>query len=167
MGQTPQATVGKMCEVNKVGSEGDCVGKKTPLKIHAHHYPVVVTYTDAGWTTRPDGTSQSGEQFFIANSQLLQNRESNTSKISWHSSRLKRVARSSSAAETQAAADGYDEAVHTRLCLKEGLFGQLNSQNWQSETKTNSCFFGGGLSSCQRRPSSLFVLLSWSEKNLA
>ena len=37
---------------------------------------------------------------------------------SWHSSRLKRVARSSSAAETQAA-DGDGEAVYIRLCLKE------------------------------------------------
>ena len=40
------------------------------------------------------------------------------SLISWHSSRLKRVARSSSAAETQAAADGDDNAVYIRLCLK-------------------------------------------------
>ena len=106
MGQTPQATVGKICEVNKVGSESDCVGKKTPLKIHAHHYPVVVTYTDAGWTTRPDSTSQGGELLFIANSQLLQNRESNTSKMSWHSS------------ETQEAADGDDEAVYIRFMLE-------------------------------------------------
>ena len=55
------------------------------------------------------------------------------SLISWHSSRSRRVARSSSAAETQAAADGDDEAVHIRLCLKEVLFGQLDLGNWQSE----------------------------------
>ena len=55
------------------------------------------------------------------------------SLISWHSSRLKRVARSPSAAETQAAADGDDEAVYIRLCLKEVLFGHLDLQNWQSE----------------------------------
>ena len=57
------------------------------------------------------------------------------SLISWHSSRLRRVARSSSAAETQAAADGDDEAVFIRLCLKEILFGQLDLQNWQSEAR--------------------------------
>ena len=57
------------------------------------------------------------------------------SLISWHSSRLKRVARSSSAAETQAAADGDDEAVHIRVCLKEVLFGQLDLRNWQSEAR--------------------------------
>ena len=44
------------------------------------------------------------------------------SLISWRSSRLRRVARSSSAAETQAAADGDDEAVYIRLCLEEVLF---------------------------------------------
>ena len=110
------------------------VWARTPLRIHAHHSPVVVTYTDAGWTTRPDGTSQGGQLVFIANFELLQGRESNMSLISWHSSRLKRVARSSSAAETQAA-DGDDEAVYIRLCLKEVLFGQLDLQHWQSEAR--------------------------------
>ena len=57
------------------------------------------------------------------------------SLISWHSSRLRRVARSSSAAETQAAADGDDEAAYVRLCLKEVLCGQLDLQNWQSEAR--------------------------------
>ena len=55
------------------------------------------------------------------------------SLISWHSSRSRRVARSSPAAETQAAADGDDEAVYIRLCLKEVLLGQLDLGNWQSE----------------------------------
>ena len=65
---------------------------------------------------------------FIANSELLQGRESNMSLISWHSSRLRQVARSASAAETQAATDGDDEAVYIRLCLKEVLFGQLDCE---------------------------------------
>ena len=103
MGQTPQATVGTIYEVNKFARKATARAR-TPLKIHAHHSPVVVSYTDAGWTTRPDGTSQGGQLVFIANSELLQGREPNMSLISWHSSRLKRVARSSSAAEDQAAA---------------------------------------------------------------
>ena len=104
-------------------------------QIHAHHSPVVVTYTDAGWTTRPDGISRDGQLVFIANSQSLQGREPNMSLISWHSSHSRRVAKSSSAAETQAAADGDDEAVYIRLCLKEVLFGQLDLRNWQSEAR--------------------------------
>ena len=70
------------------------------------------------------------ELAFIANSELLQGKESNMSLISWHSSRLRR--KSSSAAGAQAAADGDDEAVYIRLCLKEVLFGQLDLQSWQS-----------------------------------
>ena len=70
MGQTPQVTVGTIYEVNKLARK-TTAWAKTPPKIHAHHSPVVVTYTDAGWTTRPDGTSQGGHLVFIANSELL------------------------------------------------------------------------------------------------
>ena len=65
------------------------------------------------------------------------------SLISWHSSRLKRVARLSSAAETQAAS-GDDEVVCIRLCLKEHLFGQLHLQNMANGNTTNSRCSGGG-----------------------
>ena len=58
MGQTPQATVDTICEVNKLARKAT-VWAKMPLKVHAHHSLVVVTYTDAGWTTRPDGISTS------------------------------------------------------------------------------------------------------------
>ena len=126
----------------QVGSESNCVGTDTTQN-PCSSYPVVVTYTDAGWTTRPDGTSQGGQLVFIANSELLQGKESNMSLRSWHSSRLRRVARSSSAAETQGAADGDDEGVYTLWCLKEVLFGQLDLQNWQSEPRQISCCFGG------------------------
>ena len=57
MGLTPQATVDTIYEVNKLARKAT-VWAKMPLKVHVHHSPVVVTYTDAGWTTRPDGTSQ-------------------------------------------------------------------------------------------------------------
>ena len=60
----------------------------------------------------------SSRQNVASNAEFSQGTESNMSLISWHSSRLKRVARSSSAAETQAA-DGDGEAVYIRLCLKE------------------------------------------------
>ena len=56
-GQTPQATVDTICEVNKLARKAT-VRARMPFKVHAHHSLVVVTYTDAGWTTRPDGTSQ-------------------------------------------------------------------------------------------------------------
>ena len=159
MGQTPQATVDAIYDVNKLGRA--TVWARMPLKVYAHHSPVVVTYTDAGWTTRPDGNSQGRQLVFIGNAELLQGKEPNMSLISWHSSRLRRVARSSSAAETQAAADGDDEAVYIRLCLKEVLFGQLDLQKVAIGSEARSCCFGGGLSWCLQRLGSLFVFLSW------
>ena len=70
MGRTPRATVGTIYEVNKLARKATAWAR-TPLKIHAHHSDIVVTYTDAGWTTRPGGTSQGGQLVFIANSELL------------------------------------------------------------------------------------------------
>ena len=105
LGQTPQATVDTIYEVNKLARKAT-VWAKILLKVQPHHSPVVITYTDAGWTNQPDVTSLGEQLVFIANAELLQGKESNMSLISSHSSRLRRVARSSSAAETQAAADG-------------------------------------------------------------
>ena len=57
MGETPHATVDTIYAVNKLARKAT-MWARTPPNVHAHHAPVVVTYTDAGWTTRPDGTSQ-------------------------------------------------------------------------------------------------------------
>ena len=75
----PQWT--RIFEVNKLARKAT-VWANTPLEVHAHHSLVVVTYTDAGWTTRPEGTSQGGQLVFIANAELLQRYESNMSLIS-------------------------------------------------------------------------------------
>ena len=85
------------------------------------------------------------------------------SLISLQSSRLRRVARSSSAAETQAAADGDDEAVYIRLCLKEILFRQ-DLENWESEARQ---ILAASVVDCRGVYDifgSLFVLLSWLDR---
>ena len=98
---------------------------------HVHRDPVIVTWTDAGWTTRPDGTSQGGHVVMMADADLLAGKESHMTLLSWHSGKLSRVARSSSSAETQTAADGDDESVYVRLCMSELLFGEINIKHWQ------------------------------------
>ena len=75
----PQWT--RIYEVNKLARK-PTVKANTPLYVHAHHSLVVVTYTDAGWTTRPEGTSQGGQQVLIANAELSQGKESNMSLTS-------------------------------------------------------------------------------------
>ena len=112
----------------------------TSLEVHAHHSPVVVSYTHAGWTDRPDGTPQGGQLVFIANAELLQGKESNVSLVSWHSSRRNRVEYShlqQKLKQQQTAMMLF--SIH--LCLKEVLFIALS---W-----------------CLRRFGSLFVLLCW------
>ena len=71
MGQTPQTTADTIFEVNKLGRKAT-VWAKMPLKVRANHSLLVVTYTDPGWTTQPDGTSQGGQLVFIATARLLQ-----------------------------------------------------------------------------------------------
>ena len=126
MGQTPQATVDTIYEVNKLARKAT-VCARIPL--------TKSTLTVLLWWSRTpmlggphDQTAlRKGRQpVFIANAELLQGKEPNVCLITKHSSRLRRVGRSSFAAETQAAADGDDEAVYIRLCLKEIPFGQLD-----------------------------------------
>ena len=130
MVQTPQATVGTIYEVNKLARKAT-----TPLKIMLTILLLSLRTQMLDGPLDQMALHKVDRLVFIAISELLQGRESNMSLISWHSSRLRRVARSSSAAETQAAADGDDEAVYIRLCLKEVLFGQLDLRTWQSEAR--------------------------------
>ena len=153
MGQTPKATVYTICEVNKLAGKAT-VWARMPLKVHAHHSLFVVTDTDAGWTTRPDGTSQGRQLVFIANSEWLQGKESNMSLMSWHASGLRGLAGSSSAAETQAAADGDDDDGPHTLVLERNFVWTARFAKLAIGSKTNSCCFGGGLSWCLRRSSS-------------
>ena len=90
----------------------------------------MLTYTDAGWTTRPDGTSQGGQLVFRV---AARQRVKHVSDILAFESiemggKIFVCSRNSSSG-------GDDEAVYIRLCLKEVLFGQLDLRNWQSEAR--------------------------------
>ena len=54
--------------------------------------------------------------------------------ISWHSGKLARVARSSKAAELQAAADAEGELSYIRLSLRELVGETIPLQRWQEAT---------------------------------
>ena len=116
--QTPQATMGTIYEVNKLARKATAWAR-TPLKIHAHHSPVVVTYTDARWTTRPDGTSQKWTVGLHCKLQdAAKQRDKHVSDILAFESietggKIFICSRDSS-------------SDYIRLCLKEVLFGQLD-----------------------------------------
>ena len=66
----------------------------------------------------------------IADASFLQGEVSPLTPISWHSGKLKRVARSSSASEVQAAADAEEECTYVRLLMSETLGGRFPLRQW-------------------------------------
>ena len=113
--EAPKATVDTLFEANKLAWRA-VRWANAPLRVRSHRAPVAVIWTDAGWTTRPDGTSQGGHLVFIADVELLQGRESNMTLVSRHSGKPGRAAQSSSSAETQG------EIAFVLLVFLAGLF---------------------------------------------
>ena len=68
----------------------------------------LVSAFDASFGCRPDGTSQGGYLVMLAPKRILETEEDSYHILDWHSQKLPRVARSSLAAEAQAAACAAD-----------------------------------------------------------
>ena len=73
----------------------------------------VTVHTDASFNNHDNGGSQGGQIVFISDSQ------NNCCPISWRSNRVRRVARSTLAAETFSFADGMDTAQYVRQLAEE------------------------------------------------
>lgn len=82
-----------------------------------------MTYTDAAWGCRRDGSSQGVYLCFMTDAEFIHGTEGPASPISWNSGKLPRVARSSLAAEIQAATDAQEESEFARLVMADLLFG--------------------------------------------
>ena len=91
----------------------------------------VVGWSDASWACRREGSSQGGHVVGITNTGFLDQAECKVSVISWHSGRLARVARSSTAAELQAAADAEGELTYIRLPFWEIFGGAAPLKKWK------------------------------------
>ena len=70
--------------------------------------PVVVTFTDASWASRTDGSSQGGQITVLMEHSAIEGGQGKFSVLAWSSRRLKRVARSSTSAEAQMVGNGLD-----------------------------------------------------------
>ena len=81
----------------------------------------VGTFCDAAWGVRPDGSSQGGYLIFFADRALLEGKNALMKILDWRSWKLKRVCRSSLAAETQAFTDAIDQLNWLRLFLADIL----------------------------------------------
>lgn len=70
--------------------------------------PILLTYTDASWGCRSDGSSQGGQLTVLADRCVLKGEKSSFSLINWQSRKLARIARSSTSAEVQMASNATD-----------------------------------------------------------
>lgn len=81
--------------------------------------PILITYTDASWACRRDGTSQGGQISVIADVSVLEGHRSAFSPVAWQSRKLARVARSSTSAEVQMASNATDHHEFLKQILLE------------------------------------------------
>ena len=81
--------------------------------------PVIVTFTDASWATRRDGSSQGGQITLMMERKAVTGGHGRFSVLSWTSRRLKRVARSSTSAEAQMFGNGVDTHEFLKLAVHD------------------------------------------------
>jgi hypothetical protein len=79
----------------------------------------LVAWSDASWANRKSGSSTGGYIIGITSQDVLDGKRGHVSVVSWNTNKLKRVARSSMAAEMQALANAEDELHLCRLAWLE------------------------------------------------
>ena len=79
----------------------------------------MVAWSDASWANRKSGASTGGFVIGLCGKEILSGERGHVTIVSWATNKLKRVARSSMAAEVQALANAEDEPHLTRLAWAE------------------------------------------------
>ena len=83
----------------------------------------VVVYSDASYGNLPDGSSQGGYVVF------LKDKKGKCAPLAWSSSKIKRIVRSTLAAECMALQDGADTAVLLAALMSEALYDGSESMS--------------------------------------
>ena len=112
------ATVETILTANKIlrklrAGQSKLFNKKINEPVH------LVAWSDASWANRRDGKSTGGFIIGICGESVLDGKRDHVSIVSWGTNKLKRVARSSMAAEMQALANAEDELHLCRLAWLE------------------------------------------------
>ena len=81
--------------------------------------PVLVTFHDASWACRRDGSSQGGVLTLLADRCILEGKPSAYSVLAWQSRKLPRVCRSSTSAEVQMGSHAIDTHEFVKQILME------------------------------------------------
>ena len=85
--------------------------------------PILMTYHDASYACRRDGSSQGGIFSMLVDQSVLEGKPSSFAPLGWQSKKLGRVCRSSTAAEIQTGSNASDVHEFTKHILLE-LFNQ-------------------------------------------
>ena len=113
-----------MIETNKVLLRA--INGQVTLKFNKLKNPKMIVYSDASLGNNDTGNTQGG--FFIG----LQDKESLTlTPLAWCSKKLRRVARSTLAAETLAMVDAMDSAIFSASLFSELMTGQIHPETLQ------------------------------------
>ena len=108
-GCSQSATVSDILQTNKLCRLQRCYSELGLSFTSRIENPVVVTFSDASWANRRDGSSQGGSLTVLTDSKILEGKRAPFSILGSHSRKLKRVSRSSTSAEVQACANAYDD----------------------------------------------------------
>ena len=107
-----------LLEVNKVVRQAHAVAHDG-IRIPCLRTVGFACWADASWANRRDLGSTCGYVVAAVEKQFFQNGVSPTAVVSWYSKKCQRVARSSGAAEIQAASEGQEELEYCRLLWAE------------------------------------------------
>ena len=123
LSQVGKATVATLREANKLCRE---IHGMRNLSVRINYLPGVapcdvqfICWADASLANRADLSSTGGYVIAATSPDMASGETAPLSLISWRSSKLSRIARSSLAAEIQAFSEGEEELMFVRLCWSE------------------------------------------------
>ena len=99
----------------------------------------IICIADAGWGTRSSGESQGGYILCLAHKDILERKRAPCWIVGWASKKLKRMVRSSVAAETLSSQNGLDAIESFQALLSETLYGMSPAEFRKTTPKVPSC----------------------------
>ena len=113
----PQAKVSTLLDANKLLGRA-LADEYMDMRIHSFNKDdeiCTVVWSDASWANRPDDSSTGGLFSALTTTAMLRGLETPVSAMNWATQKLKRICRSSLAAEVQALANAEQECHFLRL----------------------------------------------------
>jgi hypothetical protein len=130
------ATVDTILTANKIVRKLKSNGVTKLFTKRIDGEPVLVCWSDASWANRKDAKSTGGYVITMTHPDTLEGKVGHHTILGWASNKLKRVARSSLAAEVQAMVNGEDELHLCRACWAEFQGVEVNLEDPDDTVRT-------------------------------